>query len=84
MLIPRAMASVGSAIRTTSPSEDLALVRAREPIEDVHQGGLARAVLAERGMDFAVADAEVDLIEGLDAAERLADPGHPDGERSAA
>src|SRR4029077_17206292 len=30
--------------------KDLALVRAREPVEDVHEGRLAGAVLAEQGV----------------------------------
>ena len=61
MLIPRAMASDGP-VRLTSLAveQDLALVGRGQPVEDVHQGGLAGAVLAEQGVDLAGPDVEVD------------------------
>ena len=53
--------------------EDLALVRLVEPVEDVHQGGLAGAVLAEQGVDLARLDDEVDRVVGRERAEALGD-----------
>ena len=38
--------------------EDLALVRHRHPVEDVHEGRLAGPVLAEQRVDLAGADVE--------------------------
>ena len=52
--------------------------------QDLQQRRLAGAVLAQERMDFAVSDAEVDVSERLNAAERLGDPGHPDGDRRSA
>src|SRR6202012_3161108 len=52
---------------------DLALVRLKQPVEDVHQGGLARPVLAEQGVDGARGDGKVDVIVGHEAAEALRD-----------
>ena len=48
---------------------DLALVRVVEPVEDVHQGRLAGAVLAEQRVDLALAEVEVDVVVGDDARE---------------
>ena len=56
--------------------EDLALVRAREPVEDVHQGRLARAVLAEQRVDLTRADVQVDRLVGDDARIALGDAPH--------
>ena len=65
MLMPRSMASDGLWIVTGSPSmQDLALVRAGEPVEDVHQGRLAGPVLAEERVDLAGPDLEVDVVVG--------------------
>src|SRR5262249_18515178 len=52
---------------------DLALVRVVEPVEDVHQGRLARAVLAEEGVHLAGHEVEVDVIVGDDPGEALRD-----------
>jgi len=56
--------------------QDLALVRACEPVEDVHQRRLARAVLAEEGVDLARAHIEVDVVVGDDAGIPLGDAAH--------
>ena len=53
--------------------EDLALVRPVEAGEDVHQGGLAGAVLAEQAEDLAGPDLQVHVGIGNDAAEPLGD-----------
>ena len=53
--------------------EDLALVRLYEPVEHVHQGGLAGAVLAEQTVDLARRDREVDVVVGNQAAKALRD-----------
>ena len=61
MLMPRSMASDGPRIvDRLAVEQDLALVRHREPVEDVHQGRLAGAVLAEQRVDLAGAEVEVD------------------------
>ena len=53
--------------------EDLALVRPVEAGEDVHQRGLAGAVLAEQAEDLARPDRQVHVGIGDDAAEPLGD-----------
>jgi hypothetical protein len=53
--------------------EDLALVGAYRPVEDVHQRALARAVLAEQCVDLAGLDDEVDGVVGGERAEALRD-----------
>src|SRR6267143_4773576 len=47
-----------------------------EAVQDVHQGGLARAVLADEGVDLALVDGQVDAVECLKIPEALADPAH--------
>jgi hypothetical protein len=54
--------------------EDLALIRLIEAVEDVHERGLARPVLAEQAEDLATIDAQVDAVVGDDAREALGDP----------
>ena len=44
--------------------EDLALLRAVDAVEDLHQRALAGAVLAEQGVDLAGVDDEVDGVVG--------------------
>ena len=56
--------------------QDLTLVGPREAVENVHQGGLAGAVLPEQGMDLAGTDIEVDPGVGDDARIPLGDPTH--------
>jgi hypothetical protein len=54
--------------------EDLALVGLVQPVEDVHQGGLARPVLAEQTVDFTGSDDQIDVIVGRQGTETLGDP----------
>ena len=56
--------------------QDLALVRPGEPVEDVHQRGLAGAVLAEQRVDLAGPDLEVDVVVGDHARVPLRDATH--------
>ncbi|MGX1250661.1 hypothetical protein RKD48_003172 [Streptomyces ambofaciens] len=58
---------------------DGALVRLLHAVEDLHQGRLAGAVLADEGVDGALADGEVDVVVGHDSGEALGDPGEFDG-----
>ena len=51
--------------------------------QDVHEGGLARAVLAEKGVDLPARNVEVDAPQDGDAAERLADAAHGEKVHSA-
>ena len=50
-----------------------AFVGSEHARQDVHQGALAGAVLAEQGVDFAVAHVEIDPAEGPHAGEGLGD-----------
>ena len=63
-----------------SVQQDLAGIRAVEPVEDVHQRRLAGAVLAEQRVHLAAPDVEVDVVVGDDARELLADPAHLEDE----
>src|SRR5262249_5604202 len=60
--------------------QDLALVRPVEAVEDLHERRLAGAVLADEGVDLALADGEVDAVVREDAREALRDAAHLDGE----
>ena len=51
-----------------------------DPGEDLHQRGLARAVLAHQRVDLAGAQLEARVLERLDAREALGDVGHLDQE----
>jgi hypothetical protein len=51
-------------------------VRADHPEENVHQGGLAGAVLAEETDDAPGRNDELDIAIGADRAERLRNAGH--------
>jgi len=53
--------------------QDLALVGLHQPVQHVHQRGLARAVLAKQGADLAGLDDQVDVVVGDQAAEALRD-----------
>ncbi len=53
--------------------QDLALVGLVQAVEDVHQRGLARTVLAEQGVDLAGLHDEVDVVVGDQGAEALGD-----------
>jgi hypothetical protein len=60
---------------------DGALVGPVQPVEDVHQRGLAGAVLAADGVDLARLHDEVDAVVGDDAREPLGDAPQLDGGR---
>ena len=59
-----------------SLDEDLALVRVVQPVEDVHQGGLARAVLSEERVHLPLAQVEPDVVVRDDPREPLRDVPH--------
>jgi hypothetical protein len=54
-----------------------------EPVEDVHQGRLAGAVLSEQGVDLSTPQLEVDGVVGDERAEPLGDPAQLERERLA-
>ena len=56
--------------------QDLAGVGRREAVQDVHEGRLAGAVLAEQRVDLAWPDLEVDPVVRDDARIALGDPAH--------
>ena len=58
---------------------DGALVGLVQPVERLHQRGLARAVLAADGVDLARGHDEVDVVVGDDAGEPLRDATQLDG-----
>ena len=66
--IPASMASLGVRKWTSTPSDgDGALVRAHHPVEDLHQGRLAGAVLADDGVDLGgQPTVELDVFVGND------------------
>ena len=75
--MPRLMAACGSASETCSPAPgDVPLVGLVRTGEDLDQGRLAGAVLAEQAVHLAGADVEVDAVEGADARELLDDAVH--------
>ena len=77
MLMPRAMASDGPVSVTSLPSSRILPSSGRgQPVEDVHERGLAGAVLAEQGVDLAGPDLEVDVVVGDDARIALGDAAH--------
>lgn len=53
--------------------EDVPAIGLIEPIEDVHEGRLAGAVLAENGVYRAFDDVEIDPVQCLEVTEQLAD-----------
>src|SRR5690606_25383060 len=53
--------------------ENLALAGLDDAAKDLHQRGLARAVLAQKGMNFARADIQIDAVKDLDLAKAFAD-----------
>ncbi len=74
MPMPAAIASPGPLKLTGfAVEQDLALVGLVQPVEHVHQGRLAGAVLAEQAVDLARLDDEVDVVVGHEAAEPLGD-----------
>jgi len=61
--------------------EDLALVGLVEPVEDVHQGRLAGAVLAQQRVHLAGLDGDVDVVVGHQVAEALGDAAQFESQR---
>ena len=61
---------------------DFATVGAHQAVEDVHERGLAGAVLANEGVDFAFAHGEIHLVHGqhVRRGEVLAHAAHVHGE----
>jgi hypothetical protein len=53
--------------------QDLALVGLQQAVQDVHEGRLAGAVLAEQSVDLARLDGQVDVIVGDQITEALRD-----------
>ena len=51
-----------------------------EPVQDVHQRGLAGAVLADQRVNLTVLDAEVDVVVGEHARKLPGDAAHVDRE----
>lgn len=62
---------------------DGALVRLLHPVKDLHQGGLAGAVLTDEGVDGATAHRDVDVVVGHDAGESFGDAAELYGMRTA-
>jgi hypothetical protein len=58
---------------------DRALVRRLDPVEDLHQRGLAGTVLPAQGVHLAAAHPQVDVAVGDDPGEPLRDAGELDG-----
>ena len=81
--MPAAMASRGPAdLHRLAVDEDLALVRLEQAVEDVHQGRLAGAVLAEQGVDLAGLDGQVDVVVGDQVTEALGDAAQFESQRN--
>ena len=79
MLVHHPDPSLDRVLRRVNPyvlalDVNLALVRVVQPVEDVHEGRLAGAVLAEQGMHLTPAQVEVDVVVGEDPGEALGDP----------
>jgi hypothetical protein len=49
-------------------------IRPVEAVQDLHQGALSCAVLAEQGMDLAGMNVQIDLVIGHDTRKGFADP----------
>ena len=54
--------------------EDLARIRREQAGQNLDQGGLARSILAEEGVDFAGLQVEVDVHQGVDAGKGAVQP----------
>ena len=74
MPMPCAFASAGVAEPDHLAAEhDLALIRGVHAAQDLHQGALAGAVLADQSVDLARQQIEIDAVERDRAAEALGD-----------
>ena len=81
--MPWARASRGEAKCTSLPSNtDRAGVGLMKPGQDLYQGGLARAVVANQRQHFASTQLDARVDESGDCAERLADMAHFEDDRS--
>ena len=74
MPIPSSIASFGECSVAGGREANLALVRRVEAVEDVHQGRLARPVLAEQRVHLAGQEVEVDAVVRDDSRERFVMP----------
>ena len=81
MLIPMSCAARGVLISTSAPlTRIVAGVGAVDPGQDLHERGLAGAVLAHQGVDLAGPELEPCAVERVHAREALGDVGHLDQE----
>jgi hypothetical protein len=55
---------------------DLTIIRRIDPLQDLHEGRFARAVAADKGVNLAPTQIEIDLVQDAVARKTLADPGH--------
>ena len=69
-------------MRRLAVNTDLTFARLKIAREDVHERGLAGAVLANDGVNFAGPKAHVDVIERKNARESLGHPGDLDDMRT--
>ena len=60
--------------RRLAVDQNLALLGPIQPVQDVHEGRFARAVLAEKGVYLPRPDSEVYTVVGYERAESLGDP----------
>ena len=63
-------------LRRLAIQQDLTLVGHGQAVQDVHQSGLAGAVLAKQRVDLAGPDIKVDVVVGNHARVALRDPAH--------
>ena len=56
--------------------DDLPFIREIDAREHIHKGGLAAAVLAEKGQDLPLIDGEIHILIGNDLSEKLGDALH--------
>jgi hypothetical protein len=85
MPMPRSIASRALRISTGRPSTAIVPSSALlQPVEHLHQGALARAVLADQRVDLAPGEVEVDLVVGEHEREALDDAAHLRPRRHAA
>src|SRR5450759_299442 len=78
---PQGLGGVGARDLFLAPADtDRAGIAPVDPREDLHERGLARAVLAYQRMDLPGQEVEARILERVDAREALADAGHLDQE----
>ena len=59
---------------------EVAAIRQDDAHQDIHQRALAGAILADKGVNLALADLQIDLVIRHHAGKFLRDPPHLDGE----